>query len=222
MKQILLAFLFASLSGLVMAQDKPTPIPAKDLPDSAVCAVCSTLGSMMEPAKPVAGVMYHGKAYYFHDKAMLGTFMKDPDSYSDPVLPRPMPAFDLKDMTGQEYKAEDFKGKVVLVDFWATWCVPCRQTKTDLEDIYAKHKADGLVLLSVDTDQQKKPLDKFLKNNAFSNPVLYDNKRTFAAWHVTTIPAVFLVKDGQVIGQWTGARDAATYGDAVEKALLRR
>ena len=218
MKQILLisALLLASAC---FGQDKPVPIPAKDLPDSAVCAVCSTLGTMMTPAKPYAGVMYHGKAYYVHDKGMLATFMKDPDSYSDPVLPRPMPTFALKDTTGKDYTADDFKGKVVVVDFWATWCIPCRQTKTELEDIYAKHKDNGLMFLSVDTDQQKKPLDKFLKDSPFSNPVLFDSKKTYAAWHVTAIPAVFLVKDGQIIDQWVGAKDAATYSDAVAKAL---
>ena len=219
MKKCLLAIVAMAFATIGLAQDKPTAIEKKDLPDSAVCAVCSTLGSMMTAAKPIAGVMYHGKAYYFHDKGMLATFMKDPDAYSDPVIPRAMPAFDLKDMSGQEYKAEAFKGKVVVVDFWATWCIPCRQTKIQLEEIYEKHKGDGLIFLSVDTDQQKKPLDKFLKENPFSNPVLFDNKKTYAAWHVTAIPAVFLVKDGQIIAQWTGAKDAEAYSEAIEKAL---
>lgn len=220
MKNAALAFclLFAGLAG---AQDKPQPIAKKDLPDSAVCAVCSTLGSMMTPAKPIAGVMYKGKPYYFHDKSMLAMFMKDPESYVPPVFPRAMPAFDLKDTSGASYNADAFKGKVVLVDFWATWCVPCRAVKDSLEEIYAKHKADGLLFLSVDTDETKKPLDKFLKQNAFSNPVLYDNKRTYAAWHVTSIPAVFLVKDGQIISQWVGAVDKAVFEDAVEKALAK-
>lgn len=222
MKSIIILSAMAALAAIAAAQDKPAAIASKDLPASAVCAVCSTLGSMMTPAKPVAGVLYHGKPYYFHDKGMLATFMKDPDAYSDPVLPRPMPAFDLKDTTGQEFSAKDFKGKVVLLDFWATWCIPCRQTKTELEDLYAKHKADGLQLLSVDTDQQKKPLDKFLKENSFSNPVLFDNRKTYAAWHVSAIPAVFLIKDGQVIAQWAGAQDAPIYGDAVEKALAAK
>jgi thiol-disulfide isomerase/thioredoxin len=219
MKRILLSTLIAALAAINFGQDKPQAIAKKDLPDSAVCAVCSTLGSMMTAAKPNAGVMYRGKAYYFHDKGMFAMYMKDPDAFSDPVLPRPMPTFLLKDTAGKEYSADDFKGKVVLVDFWATWCIPCRKTKTDLEGIYDQHKADGVQLLSVDTDEQKKILDKFLKENAFSNPVLFDNKKTYAAWHVTAIPAVFLVKDGHVIAQWAGAMDAKVYGDAVEAAL---
>lgn len=214
MRQAVLAFVLLG-SALASAQDKPQPIAKKDLPQSAVCAVCVVAGTMMEAAKPSSGVMYKGKPYYFHGKEMRAAFLHDPEAFVPPVLPRPMPAFDLKDSGGVTYGADWFKGKVVLVDFWATWCLPCRATKEVLDSVRAKHP--GLEVLSVGIDENRKTFDKYVKEKPFSNPVLFDTRQTFKAWHVVPLPAVFLVKDGQVVAQWTGATSESSIVDELAK-----
>ncbi|HRK21222.1 MAG TPA: redoxin domain-containing protein [Fimbriimonadaceae bacterium] len=217
MKAISIAASLA-LAAVAMAQDKPERIADKDLPPSAVCAVCVTLGSIMTPAQPVAGVRYHGKRYFFHSKGMLDQFMKDPDAYSDPVLPRPMPKFDLTS-DGTRYDAGWFKGNTVLVDFWATWCEPCRRMFPVIDDLYRTYRPHGLEVLSVSEDQKKVDFDKFVKATPFPNPVLFDSNKAFAAWHVTTIPAYFLVKDGHILAQWVGVTAKDVLQKQIEAAL---
>ncbi len=218
MKSVFLTTTIA-LSAMASAQDKPERIPDADLPPSAVCAVCITLGTMMTPDKPVAGVRYHGKRYFFHSKGMFDQFMKDPDAYSDPVLPRSMSKLDLKDSGGTRYNAEWFKGKTVLVDFWATWCEPCRRMFPVLGDLYKSYHPNGLEILSISEDDKKDKFEKFMKTNPFSNPAVLDTNRASLAWHVTTIPAYFLVKDGQIVAQWVGVTDKDAFKKEIEKVL---
>jgi thiol-disulfide isomerase/thioredoxin len=207
------------LSAAVHAQDKPELIATKDLPPSAVCAYCVALGTMMTPAKPTHGVRFRGKRYFFHDKSMFDAFMKDPDAYADPVLPRPIPKFELKTSAAENFANDYFKGKTILVDFWATWCEPCKKMFPSLDAIYDAHKGEGLALLSVNEDLKRKDFEKYVKDQPFGHPVLFDDRKAFSSWHVITIPALFLVKDGQIVAQWVGYTERKLIEDEVIKVL---
>ena len=200
-------------------QDTPTDIAKKDLPKMAECVVCASGGESHGKEKPVAGVAYKGKIYYFCNAKEIGSFKKDPAAFIPPLLPRPMPEFDLADVTGKVWNAEAMKGKLVLVDYWATWCVPCKAMFPTLDKLYAKYKESGFELLSVSVDQKKADLDKYLKGHAFPNPVLPDTKGTFSKWRVRAIPATFLIKDSQVIKQWVGKLTAQELEQAIIENL---
>jgi thiol-disulfide isomerase/thioredoxin len=214
--------LFSSILSLsIYAQEKPEPIPKEELPPSAVCAYCVALGTMMTPSKPESGVRYRGKRYFFHDDSMRKAFMKDPDAYADPVIPRPAPLLDLSSSIGARFDNKMFLNQVVLVDFWASWCGPCRKMFPVLDSIYAEEHANGLEILSIGEDLDRKEYDKFLKANPFTHPVAFDDKKAFAAWHVIVLPAIFLIKDGRVVAQWVGVTEQQTIQDEVKKALAK-
>lgn len=208
------------LGGYAAVQDKPELIDKKDMPKGAVATFCGPDGKT-EMERPSVGYRYRGKSYYFCDQPAIKAFLKDPEGFLPPVLPRPMPEFALTDTSGKRWDAEAMKGKLVLVDFWATWCGPCKAMFPTLDKHHAKYKDRGFELLSVSVDQKKPDLDKFLQSHRFPNPVLHDTTGTSAAWKVKAIPATFLVKEGQIIAQWTGKVTERQLAEAIETNLVK-
>jgi thiol-disulfide isomerase/thioredoxin len=207
------------LSLALTVQDKPVDIPKAQLPKAAECVVCSANGAGHEEEKPAAGVTYKGKPYYFCNAKEVAEFKKDPESWIPLPLPRAMAKFDLVDLGGKTWSADAFKDRVVLIDFWATWCVPCRKVRPMVAELGKKHQS--MSVLSVSIDERRADLDKFLKKEEFDGPVLHDNKQVWAAWRVRAIPALFLVKNGQVVAQWTGVPDKKELAAAVEAAVQK-
>lgn len=214
MKNLILAV--CAFAAVQLAQDAPTDIAKKDLPKLATCVVCKDEHGQ---EKPAAGVMYKGKAYYFCNTAEVKGFKADPESFVPPVLPRPAPEFSIADTSGKVWNAEAMKGKLVLIDYWATWCGPCKAMFPTFDKVHAKYKDRGFELLSVSVDQKAPDLEKFLKGHKFPNPVLHDTTQTFSRWGVKAIPATFLVKDGQIVAQWTGKVTEKQLSEAIEANL---
>lgn len=218
MKTLLISIAIA-LGSIAGAQEKPELLDKKDLPKTAVATFCGPDGKT-EMERPNVGYRYKGKIYYFCDKPAINAFLKDPEAFLPPILPRDMPEFSLPDTTGKTWDAESMKGKVVLIDFWATWCAPCKKMMPTLDKVYAKYKEKGLELLSVSTDQKKSDLDKFLGGHLFPNPVVHDTKETFKKWGVKFIPATFLVRDGKIVAHWTGIATEKELSAAIEANII--
>jgi cytochrome c biogenesis protein CcmG, thiol:disulfide interchange protein DsbE len=84
------------------------------------------------------------------------------------------PEIALKDLSGKPVKLAELKGKVVLVDFWASWCAPCREELPVLDALYKKYKDKGLVIIGVGLDRDADKLTKFLRGVSLSFPVVHD------------------------------------------------
>jgi len=208
-----------TMTAMANVQDKPEPIAKKDLPKEAECVICTAGGAGHDLEKPAAGVMYKGKAFYFCNAKEIPTFTKNPDFYLPLDLPMAMPEFNLKDYSGAIWNAEAFKGKLVLLDYWATWCKPCLALKPKLDKIRDTYKGKGFEVVSVSIDEKQETLDKFFAKKKWDNPVVRDTNKTWASLRVVAIPALFLVKDGQVVAQFRGEGDPKAVESAVKANL---
>lgn len=198
------------------AQDKPTLVTGK-LPAKAVCVVCSANGEAHGEERAAAGVTYKGKSYFFCNKEEVAAFTKDPESFLPPLLPRPAPQAPLTTLAGAPATLSSMKGKVVLVDFWATWCKPCVATMPELQKLHEKYSAKGLSVVGVSIDEGgARDVQPFLAKRRFTYTMLLDPSGAWEKWGVRAVPALFLLdKDGQIVRQWTGKPDQKE----VEKAV---
>lgn len=81
--------------------------------------------------------------------------------------------FTLTDVKGQQVRLSDFKGKIILLDFWATWCLPCLQELPDLKALYEKYKGEGFVILGVSLDEAGRDVvAEFVKKHQMPYPML--------------------------------------------------
>jgi peroxiredoxin len=121
------------------------------------------------------------------------------------------PSFALLDLNGAKVNLKDLKGKIVVLDFWATWCGPCKASFPAMQTMVNKFKNDpGVIFLFIDTwergDQKLKNAAEFIAQNKYPFQVLMDNKdETVAAYKVVGIPAKFVIDaDGHIRFKATG------------------
>ena len=120
------------------------------------------------------------------------------------------PNFRLEDLRGKKVELKHFKGKVVFLNFWATWCGPCKQEMPSIEALYDQFREKDFVFLSVSVDYAGvKPVKEFIENQRYTFPVLIDpNCETLDLFEVKGIPTTFLIdKKGMMIGKAIGPKD---------------
>ena len=118
--------------------------------------------------------------------------------------------FCLKDLKGRKVGLKDFKGKVIFLNFWATWCGPCREEMPSMEALYQQFKEKDFVFLTVSVDYGGiEPVKEFIKKNHYTLPVLLDPKcETLEVFGVKGIPTTIIIdKAGKMIGKAVGPRN---------------
>ena len=130
--------------------------------------------------------------------------------------------FQLQTLDGKTVKLSDLRGKPVLVNFWATWCGPCRSEMPYLQQINDSYAVKGLVVLEVDIGEDSATIQKFMTELNLSMTVPMDtDKKVAKAYGITAIPSTFLIdKDGIIRGKVVGAfRDKAAIENELKKIM---
>ena len=117
------------------------------------------------------------------------------------------PDFQLQNLDGQTISLGDLRGKPVLVNFWTTWCPPCRSEMPFLQQIYEEWSDTGLVLLAVDSGESQARVKEFLETRSLSLPVLLDtDNRVAQKYNIRGIPTTFFIdRDGIIQEKIVGA-----------------
>jgi thiol-disulfide isomerase/thioredoxin len=114
-------------------------------------------------------------------------------SFSQTTASNKVPEISLKDTSGKAVTLSSLKGKVVLIDFWASWCGPCRRANKHLKTLYAKYKDQGLVILSISVDEDKSAWKKAIKEDKTTWLHVLDDMNYANAWKIQYIPTTFVI-----------------------------
>ena len=134
---------------------------------------------------------------------------------------REHPEFALRDLTGKEWKFSDLRGKVVVVNFWATWCPPCRKEMPDLETLYERFQSKGFVVLAI-SDEDAAKVTPFIHERGVTFPVLLDpGRKVNKAFIVDGIPHSFVYdREGNLVAQSIDMRTQKQFLEMLSKAGL--
>ncbi len=184
---------------------------------AVVCGMIFVVALML-----VAGVINHRRRQVAMQQSQI-VLTKDGDSakadaYGSLGSPTPeadlrgkaAPAFTLVDLAGKKVSLGDFKGKPVVIDFWATYCAPCKLEMPWFEEFTAKYKAQGLVVLGVDQDDSvgKDAVAQAAKRTGVTYPILMPDKNISFSYKLGDyLPQTFFVdKNGKVVEEVIGGR----------------
>jgi thiol-disulfide isomerase/thioredoxin len=118
----------------------------------------------------------------------------------NPLLGKPAPDFQFQGPDGQSISLSALKGNPVLINFWATWCGPCRGEMPYLQQIYEKWQIMGVVLLAINIMESSSDVDKFMQSQGLSLPVLLDSEGEIAAqYDIQAIPATFFIDSEGIV-----------------------
>jgi peroxiredoxin len=120
------------------------------------------------------------------------------------------PDFSLEDLNGKKVGLKQFRGKIILLNFWATWCGPCKEEMPGLEILHQRFKEKNFVLLTISVDYEGiGPVREFINRHQYTFPVLLDPKcETLDLLEVKGIPTTFVIdKKGKMVGRAIGPRD---------------
>jgi len=137
--------------------------------------------------------------------------------------PAPAPKFKLADLEGGQVALSDYAGKPLIVNFWATWCIPCIEEMPELEKFYHLKRGEGLELLMINVKESHVLVEKFIRRNNFSFTVALDEEgKATDEFQVFGLPCTFFIdKNGVILNRHMGRITKeilyAGYGDITGK-----
>jgi peroxiredoxin len=135
---------------------------------------------------------------------------------AQPAIGSQAPEITLKNVDGSPVSLSSFKGKVVIIDFWASWCGPCRIANKTLKNLYAKYKDQGLEIYSISADRNQTAWKRAIKADGMTWINVFDEEMiTATKWRIGYLPFTFVVdKRGKIIDADLEAKD-------LEKAIKK-
>ncbi len=130
------------------------------------------------------------------------------------------PAFSLTDLNGRKLDLADYKGKVVLLDFWATWCGPCQIEIPGFVKLQERYRDQGLVVIGLSLDDGPGPVREFYQEFRMNYPVALANQEVAELYGIFGVPTTFLIgRDGRVYSKYTGTTDGSVFEAEVKELL---
>jgi thiol-disulfide isomerase/thioredoxin len=134
----------------------------------------------------------------------------------------PAPGWKLTDLNGRSVSFSDFRGKVVILDFWATWCAPCRVEIPQFVALQKQYGAKGLTVIGVSLDEQGLDVvKKFVKGLAVNYPIVIGNEKVAEAYGgIDAIPTTFVIdRQGRIVGRHMGYDDKTVFEKEIQPLL---
>ena len=206
-------------------REQPLPWPEDKKAEGGTRAATDADKSVRATRKPA-------DAYF--ELATLVRYEHVSASLDDPQFPAAMtwleaidrkrehPEFTLKDLAGKTWSFADLRGKVVLVNFWATWCPPCRKEMPDLEILYERFQSKGLVILAI-SDEETAQVEPFIRERKVTFPVLLDpDRKVNDVFLVNGIPKSFVYdREGKFVAQSIDMRTQKQFLEMLGKAGIQ-
>ena len=168
-----------------------------------VCLLTSTRG--------LAVLMFGAAAGFFLLPSFDSGSGGSPMGFAIAAQPQPAPAAEFKTAAGKRLTLADFRGRVVLLNIWATWCGPCRSEMPSLDRLQGQHRHDGLAVLTVSVDSDGSlAVRRFFEQSGIHNltPYLDADNATARAFGAHAIPTTLLIdRNGKVVGSMVGAME---------------
>lgn len=144
------------------------------------------------------------------------------NTFANPTDNKKAPEFSLRTLEGKTVKLSDYKGKIVIIDFWATWCPPCRKGIPDLIDLQKTYSKE-LVVIGISLDQERtiKDLKPFIQNYGINYPVVLGDEKVVRDYGgVNAIPTSFIVdQKGFIVDSHVGLVPKSVYENKIKSLL---
>ena len=129
------------------------------------------------------------------------------------------PDFALVDMQGKKHKLSDYRGQGVFLNFWGTWCPPCKKEMPYINNQYHQYKDKGVQVLTVDIQESELAVNQFAERLKLDFPIMIDtDKEVMSTYGIDPLPATFLIdKNGKVVEYYTGELTEEKVREFMEK-----